>query len=78
VAEIEADGKGVPILLKHYLKLGGKVLAFNVDPNFSNVVDGLILVDLVHAERPTLERYMSRDGAAAFLSHHEKRLPKSA
>jgi hypothetical protein len=32
------------------MRLGGKLLAFNVDPAFSNVLDGLILVDLVQTE----------------------------
>ena len=47
VAEIEPDGKDIPVLLRQYLKLGGKLLAFNVDPDFSSVVDGLIVVDLL-------------------------------
>ncbi len=34
------------MLLRHYLKLGGKLLAFSLDGNFSNTLDGLILVDL--------------------------------
>ncbi len=32
VAELENNPKGVPVLLKQYLKLGGKLLGFNVDP----------------------------------------------
>src|SRR5262245_63412853 len=27
IADVEPDGKGVPILLKHYLRLGGKIVA---------------------------------------------------
>jgi hypothetical protein len=34
VADIEFDRKGVPILLKQYLKLGGELVAFNVDSEF--------------------------------------------
>lgn len=49
IAEIEPDRKGIPILLKQYLKLGGIVLAFNVDSRFSGVLDGLIVVDLRRA-----------------------------
>lgn len=70
VAEIEADGKGVPVLLRQYLNLGGRIIEFNVDPDFSGVVDGLILVDLVHAERRLLDRYMGHDRAGAFLDRH--------
>ncbi len=70
IAEIEADQKGVPILLKQYLRLGGRLLGFNVDPEFSNVLDVLIMVDLRRTEPKILERYMGRDGARTFFSHH--------
>jgi putative hemolysin len=70
VADIEQDGKGIPILLKQYLKLGGSLAGFNVDPAFGNALDGLIVVDLARTERRTLERYLGQDGAAAFLRHH--------
>ncbi|MCZ7555161.1 MAG: lysophospholipid acyltransferase family protein [Bacteroidia bacterium] len=69
VSEIEQDQKDVPILLKQYLKLGGVLLGFNIDPDFSNVLDGLILVDLTKTDRRMLERYMGAEGADAFLRH---------
>ncbi|MGK2905716.1 MAG: hypothetical protein ACSLFH_05135 [Desulfuromonadales bacterium] len=47
---VEADLNGIPVLLKHYMNLGGKLLAFNRDPEFSDVIDGLILVDLDQAK----------------------------
>ncbi|MEJ0087446.1 MAG: GNAT family N-acyltransferase [Pseudomonadota bacterium] len=34
VEDLEPDGKGVPILLRQYLRLGGSVLGFNVDADF--------------------------------------------
>jgi putative hemolysin len=67
VSDIEEDRKDIPILLKQYLKLGGVLLGFNIDPDFSNVLDGLILVDLTKTDRRLLERYMGKEGAAAFL-----------
>ncbi len=70
IAEIEADHKGMPILLRQYLKLGGRLLGFNVDPNFSDVLDVLVMVDLRQTPVRTLARYMGRDGAEAFLAHH--------
>src|SRR5882724_9801290 len=36
VSDIEPGRAGVPVLLRQYLKLGGKLLGFNVDPSFSN------------------------------------------
>jgi len=70
ISDVEIDGKGVPILLKHYAKLGGRILAFNVDKEFSDVLDGLVLVDLRQTERTVLQRYLGEDGAEAFLSYH--------
>jgi putative hemolysin len=71
VSEFEFDGKGIPILLKQYLKVGGQVLAFNVDGRFSDVLDGLIVVDLRHTDRKTLQRYLGAEGATAFLRHQQ-------
>jgi len=70
ISEIEADHKGVPILLKQYLKLGGRLLGFNVDPEFSNVLDILIMVDLRQTAPKILGRYMGRDGSKEFLARH--------
>jgi putative hemolysin len=67
VSELEPDQKGIPILLKQYLKMGAKLLAFNLDPDFSDVVDGLIVVDLTRTEPRVLERYMTKEGYAAFM-----------
>ena len=68
IADLERDGKGVPILIKQYMKAGGRVLGFNIDPRFSNVLDVLMMADLRRAPQPILERYMGREAAAAFLS----------
>jgi hypothetical protein len=70
VSEIEPDHKDIPILLRQYLKLNGKLLAFNVDPEFSSVVDGLIMVELSQASPKTLRRYMGNETADAYLRYH--------
>ena len=70
VSALEKDGKGLPILLKHYLKLNARLLSFNVDPQFADVVDGLILVDLLETDRLHLRRYLGEEGSAAFLAWH--------
>ena len=72
VRELEPDHKGIPVLLKQYLKMGAKLLAFNVDPDFSDVVDGLILVDLTETEPRVLEKYMGKPQYAAFLRRHAR------
>ena len=71
VRKIERDSKGVPILLKQYLKLGGRLLAFSADEKFNDALDGLIMVDLRASDPRVLARYMGDEGAAAFLSHHD-------
>lgn len=70
VQQIEKDNKGIPILLKQYLKLSGELAAFNVDPDFNNALDGLIIVDLTRVEERTLNKYMGASGAKAFREYN--------
>ena len=70
VAEAERDGKGVPILLRQYLKLNAKLLGFNVDPQFGDALDALMMVDLTKVDATILNRYMGRQTAAQFLTRH--------
>jgi putative hemolysin len=70
VADIEPDHRGLPVLLRHYLNLGGRILEFNVDRSFSNALDGLFVLDLVGLSRRQLERYMGRANAEIFLREH--------
>ncbi len=66
VAATEPDRKGVPVLLRQYLKLNATLLEFNVDPDFSDVLDALVLVDLRQAPPAVLARYMGEEGYRAF------------
>ena len=66
VAEIEADNKGMPVLLRHYLRLGARLLSFNVDPAFGNCIDGLIVVDLRSSDDKLLKRFMGEEGLRRF------------
>jgi putative hemolysin len=70
IGDLETDGKGIPILLKQYAKLGGRLVSFNVDRNFSGVLDGLVLVDLRQTDPAALARYMGKDGVASFRRYH--------
>jgi len=78
ISDLEPDRKGVPVLLRQYLNLGGNVLEFNVDRHFSNAVDGLILVDLLKADRRLLERYMGREALASYYEFHGRSVPVAA
>ncbi|HXW08312.1 MAG TPA: lysophospholipid acyltransferase family protein [Vicinamibacterales bacterium] len=70
LSEIEADQKGVPVLVRQYLKLNARLLGFNVDPDFGNALDGLMLVDLLQVEHSLLVRYMGPELAESFLEFH--------
>ena len=57
-------------MIKQYAKLGGRIVSFNVDRKFSDVLDGLVLVDLRETDRNVLERYMGKNGLKAFQQYH--------
>lgn len=73
ISDIEADRKGVPVLLRQYVKLGGKLMGFNIDPSFGNGLDGLVLVDLLKCDRRVLTRVMGSKGFEAFAAYHKER-----
>jgi putative hemolysin len=76
LAGVEPDGKGPPVLLRQYLKLGGRVLGFNIDPDFGNALDCLVLVDLRRTEPQVLQKYMSEQARESFSrAHHGRRRP---
>ena len=76
ISHVEPDGKGVPVLVKHYLKLNGGFVGFGVDPNFCNALDGLIVVDLHDLDDAHLKRYFGQAGFER-VRKAELRLPAS-
>lgn len=58
--EFENGKREMPTLIRQYLKLGGKMVAFNVDPEFGTTIDGLIVVDLLKAPPRDIARYMGK------------------
>ncbi len=75
VREIEADGKSVPVLLRQYLKLNARPIAFNVDPDFGNVVDALIYMDLRIMPTRLQDFYFTAEGGAKFRAFHGIEVP---
>jgi len=67
VAATEPDGKGVPVLLRQYLRLNAILLEFGVDPDFNNSLDALVLVDLKKTPPRTLKRYLGKEGMEAII-----------
>ena len=68
-ANLAALGAGVPALYRQYTDLcepgGARFLAFGVDPDFSDSIDGLIEVDLQAIRPKKRKRYLHYAGAAA-------------
>jgi putative hemolysin len=73
VCELEPRSKGIPVLLRQYLKMGAKLLAFNVDPDFADCVDALMVCDLTKTDPRLLDRYMGKEGRQRFLKYHADR-----
>jgi len=76
VAELEPDGKGVPVLFRQYAKLGGVFFGFNVDPAFGDALDGLVSVDLLKTDERMLARTMGAGAAARFLAWHQAKVAR--
>jgi hypothetical protein len=70
ISEIERDGKGIPVLLRQYLKLNGSLISFNLDREFSDVVDGLLMVDLRKTNPRLLKRFMGKEGVRRLTAVH--------
>jgi len=78
VRRTEPDGKGMPVLLRQYLKLNARLIGFNVDPEFGDALDALMLVDLATIDLSILTRYLGRVDAERYLAHHDVNRQSSA
>jgi putative hemolysin len=54
IIDIE-PGYKMPILLKKYLEINGKIVGFNIDPKFNNCLDGLLILDVFAAPREIIQ-----------------------
>lgn len=70
ISDIEHQIDGIPVLIKQYLKLGGKILSFNVDPDFNYSLDGLIVVNLTQTDESVLKWYMTPEGYEIYKQFH--------
>ncbi|RBP85649.1 lysophospholipid acyltransferase family protein [Marinomonas rhizomae] len=62
------QGKGLPVLIRQYLKMNGQLVCFNVDPAFHNSLDGLIVVNLKDVPLSILAKYMGQEEAKTYLN----------
>lgn len=54
IKDIEPAEFRMPVLLKKYVKLNGKIICFNVDPKFNDALDGLLILDLFQVPIDTI------------------------
>ncbi len=73
VHEIEEGRRTVPVLIRQYLKLEARVLAFNVDKDFGNVVDVLMWMDVSEIPERMLRVYMGQQGFATHQAYQRAR-----
>ncbi len=55
IEEIEPAHIRIPILVRQYVKQNAKFISFNLDPNFSDALDGFMILDLQHLPVSTIE-----------------------
>ncbi|MFK7771644.1 MAG: GNAT family N-acetyltransferase [Saprospiraceae bacterium] len=55
LCSIEPEHIKVPVLLKQYTKLNAKFISFNLDPHFSDALDGLMILDLENLPKEIIE-----------------------
>lgn len=61
IEELEPFGLKIPVLLKKYLGQNAKVVGFNIDPNFNNCLDGLVLLDFAMIPPQTIRKFSKSD-----------------
>lgn len=55
IGDIEPSSDKLPILLKKYISLNGRIVGFNIDPKFNMCLDGLLILDLFEVPMNTIE-----------------------
>lgn len=55
IEDIEPSSDKLPVLLKKYISLNGRIIGFNIDPKFNMCLDGLLILDLFDVPMATIE-----------------------
>ncbi len=55
ISDMEENSLRVPVLLKKYIKQNARIIGFNLDPNFNDALDGLMILDIEDLPENTLE-----------------------
>jgi hypothetical protein len=70
VEDIEADGKGIPRALEHYVSLGGKLIGVKNDHSSRKKLTLLVLLDLSKCSRSALNHCMGKSGKERYFDYH--------
>ncbi|MCT4665944.1 MAG: GNAT family N-acetyltransferase [Flavobacteriales bacterium] len=57
IDELDQQHNRIPVLIKKYIGQNARVLGFNVDPNFSNCLDALVLLDFAKLPMETIQKF---------------------
>ena len=56
ISDIENRHIKIPVLLRQYMNLNAKIICFNIDPKFSDCLDGFLMVDTRNIPAEMLEK----------------------
>lgn len=56
ISQVETHNMKVPVLLRQYIALNAKIISFNIDPKFSDSLDGFLVLDLENVPQDMLEK----------------------
>lgn len=56
ISDIENSHIKIPVLLRQYMNLNAKIICFNIDPKFSDCLDGFLVVDMQNIPAEMLEK----------------------
>jgi hypothetical protein len=59
---IEPSASRMPVLLRQYIRQNARFIGFNIDPNFSDALDGFIILDLKNLPAKTIENLQKERG----------------
>lgn len=55
IRDVEPSRQGMPVLMKKYLQLGGRVMGFNIDPLFNDALDAMLVLDLCDVPKEKID-----------------------
>ena len=76
IGDIEPSSDKLPILLKKYISLNGRIIGFNIDPKFNMCLDGLLILDLFDVPMNTIESLSKEMNDDTILSRFYPDVPE--